>query len=498
MEHTHPTHARSNANPLTIANGQFRTLIERVISSSFFLRRAVAQCALAGCLAASFVAASAVSAQLPPRADSTLRDSLARLSPDSLAARLARAEAAIALLRAQLGTEASSQVRLRSRLRLDLHARLLTNTFFTSSTSNSPEVPIFARAGAAEDDYGTAGGKALGISVRQTTMGGSLSVDSVAGATFSADFEVDFFGGGGGDASPLFPPPRLRTARGFLKWAHTELMVGADTPLISDLDPISLSAIAVPNFSTAGNLWNWLPQIRVTRELGVLRMGDRALHIALQGSVMNPFTGERHPSEPDGVDAGLRSARPSVETRVRTRWGIEHDATSSQHIGDRGGEIGIGAHRGWLRVSGDTLTSAWAVGADVRVGLSHGLELRGEAYRGRLIRGLGGGGIGQNFAPSALADSSATVHGDPLTDTAGWLQLNAQLRATLIAGAGCGTDRVHNGLPARQRNTACATHLAWRPASPLVIDLEYRNIVTRGPAGRFRATHLNLAFGIEL
>lgn len=498
MEHTRAADTCTNADALTIANASIWTLIERVILLSDFLRRAAARCAGVACVSATLVAASQAYSQSPPRTDSTVRDSSARLSADSLAARLARAEAAIALLRDQLATEASTQVRLRSRLRLDLHARLLTNTFFTSSASNSPEIPIFAREGVAQDDYGTASGRALGISVRQTTMGGSASVDSVWGATFSADFEIDFFGGGGGDGAPLFPPPRLRTARGFMKWARTELMVGSDTPLISDLDPISLAAISITNFSTAGNLWNWLPQIRLTRELGVLRSGDHALHLAAQGAVMNPYTGERHPSEPDGVDAGLRSARPSLEGRVRARWGVEHDATTSQHIGDRGGEIGIGGHRGWMHVRGDSLTTSWAVSGDLRIGLSHGLELRGEAYRGRTIRGLGGGGIGQNFAPSTTQDPSAPANGDPLTDTAGWLQLNAQLRATLIGGAGCGTDRVHNGLPARQRNTACATHLAWRPASPLVIDFEYRNIATRGPSGRFRTTHLNLAFGIEL
>ena len=415
---------------------------------------------------------------------------------DSVVERLARAEAAIALLREQLATESSSQVRLRSRLRLDLHARLLTTAFLTTAETNNDEVPVFARAAAASgsDEYGSAGGRTMGMSIRQTTMGASVSADSVLGGSFTADVEFDFFGGATADGPPLFPPPRLRTARGFLRWVRTEVMVGTDTPLISDLDPISVAAIGIPDFATAGNLWNWLPQVRVTRELGALSVGTSRVHWGVQAAAMTPYTGDRHLKEPAGVDAGFRAGRPSVEGRLRAQWGLEHEATTSQLIGDQGGEIGVGGHRGWMRVNGDTLTSNWAFSTDARIGLGHGLELRGEGYRGRLLRGLGGGAIGQNFAPAAEVGDL----GEPLTDIAGWIQLNLQWRPSVIAGAGCGTDRVENGRPARQRNTACATHVSWRPSSPLLFDIEYRAMTTRGPGGQLRAGHLNLSFGIEL
>lgn len=443
-----------------------------------------------------FVGRDADAQAVPVRTDSAARDSLAaRLARDSLAARLARAEADIALLREQLATEASTQVRLRSRVRLDLQARILTNTFLTTAGANSVEIPLFAQPSApVGGDYGSAGGKAMGLSVRQTTIGAAVAIDSVLGATFSADVEIDFFGGVSADGPPLFPPPRLRTARGFLHWAHTELMVGADTPLISDLDPVSTAAIAIPDFTTAGNLWNWLPQIRLTRDVARTTVNGNVLHWALQGAVLNPYSGDRHLQEVGGVDAGLRSARPYVQGRVRARWGDGHDATTSQYLSDRGGEIGFGGHRGWLRVSGDTLSASWAVSTDARIGLSHGLELRAEGYRGRLLRGLGGGGISQNFAPSPNPNEK----GEVLTDIAGWLQLNAQVRPTIMTGAGCGTDRVENAQPLRQRNTACAAHLQWRPALPLLLGVEYRAMATRGPAGLYRARHFNLAIGIEL
>ncbi len=430
----------------------------------------------------------------PTRPDSSAQDSIARAARiDSLAARLERAEADLKLLRDQLATESSSQVRLRSRTRLDLIARVLTNAYLTTAETNNAEIPLLARAGASTDaEYGSAGGRAFGVSLRQTTLGAAVSVDSVLGGSFSADIELDFFADGTSSSPPLFPPPRLRTARAMLRWTKWELMAGTETPLISDLNPISTSAVGIPEFSAAGNLWNWLPQVRITRELGSLRQG--AVHFAATASLMDPHTANTHVAEPNGVDAGARSARPAIEGRLRMQWGLEQEPTTTQQIGDRGGEIGVGGHRGWMRVSGDTLTSNWATSIDARIGLTHGIEMRGEAYRGRLLRGLGGGGIGQNFGPSADADHL----GAPLSDAAGWLQLNKQLTPTLISGAGCGTDRVLNGAPVRQRNTACAAHIAWRPSTPLLFGFEYRHLQTRGPGGTSRAGHLNFSFGIEL
>jgi hypothetical protein len=184
-----------------------------------------------------------------------------------------------------------------------------------------------------------------------------------------------------------------------------------------------------------------------------------------------------------------------MQGRLRGQWGLEHEPTTTQRIGDRGGEVGVGAHRGWLRIDGDTLTSSWAISADARIGLTHGFEVRGEAYRGRILRGLGGGGIGQNFGPSPAAGRA----GAPVTSSAGWVQLNAQHNPFVMSGVGCGSERVHNSAaPERKRNSVCAAHLQWRPSTPLLVGVEYRGLVTTFSSGRVRASHINLFFGVEL
>jgi hypothetical protein len=442
-----------------------------------------------------------VSAQTPPpRPDSAARDSTAaRLSADSLAARLGRAEAAVELLRRQLAIEASSAVRTRSRLQVELWAQILLNGFASLGPLNSAEVPTFAT----DESPAPAGAKqpaaqALGLSVRQSRVGMSVSVDSVLHGTFTAEVELDFFAGGAGGATAtyLFPQPRLRTARFILRWPRTELLIGSETPLISDLNPVSIASVGLPGFANAGNLWYWLPQLRVTRELGATPIGATSLRWAIQGAILDPFSGVMQVNEEYGVDAGERAARPYLESRLRARWGPdETDVAAGAGRSDAGGEVGVGVHHGWIRLSGDTLTTNEAVSLDARIGLHHGLELRGEAYRGRALAGLGGGGIAQSFGTPA----TGAQFGPPLRDAGGWMQLNWRAHPTLLTGAGCGIDAANvNDRPVRQRNESCAAHLQWRPAQPLLFGVEFRHLRTTYATHTASGSQINFSFGFEL
>jgi hypothetical protein len=435
--------------------------------------------------------ARATAAQQRPRAD-TARQAKDTLALDSLRARLARAEAAIALLREQLAGEAESAVHTKSRLRVELSAQVLTNAFVTLGRVNNVDVPqtVLAppAAGAtpATDD-------ALGFTLRQTRFGVAASVADVLGGTFAGDLDFDLFGGvqdGPGDRR-LFPEPRLRTARARLVWSRTELMVGSETPLISDLNPMSLASIGVPAFSGAGNLWNWLAQVRITRELAAMGPPRRSVRWAIQGAVLAPYANTVAAGEPDAVDAAERSRRPAIEARLRARWGTEEERaiTGTAMIGDRGGEIGVGMHRGWVATAPGMLEVSHAVSLDAHIVPLRGVELRGEAYAGQLLRGLGGGGIAQNFGS----------FGSPVRDIAGWAQLNVQLHPTLTTGIGCGVDLVDpDAGPTRLQNTVCAAHAAWRPMQPLVIGVEYRQFGTRFATGTHGARHVNLVLGFEL
>jgi hypothetical protein len=432
----------------------------------------------------------------PAPRDSVTVDSLGR---DSLAARLARAEAAIALLRQQVAIEAQTTVRTRSRLQLELSARIMTHAFLTTGRVNTVDVPQLAVIDLASGPPGlaSAGSRALGMSVRQSRLGAAVTVDSVLGGVFEGDVELDFFGGlstGSGDRR-LFPEPRLRTARARVRWSRTSLFVGSETPLISDLNPISVASSGVPGFVAAGNLWNWIPQLRLSRDVLVRASGVR---VGVQGAVLAPVSGVQFVNESDAVDGAERSGRPYLQGRVHVRWGDGAEQTGAPSdvlLGDGCGEIGLGVHRGWIRAAGDTASISSAISLDARVRVGKRVEFRGEAYRGQLVRGLGGGAVGQSFGRPV---ASETI-GPPLRDVAGWLQVNVQAHPTLIAGAGCGRDKVTLAdRPIRESNTACATHLLWRPAQPLILGLEARRIQTRYAGDTNRGNHVNLSFGFEL
>jgi len=442
---------------------------------------------------AGIAPARAISAQIPADSAKAIRDT----SLDSLRARLARAEAAIALLREQIGSESESAVHTRSRARFEIAAQVLTNAFATYGRVNNVDVPQTALA-APPTGSTLPSNNALGFTLRQTRIGAAAAVDDVLGASFSGDFDIDFFGGvqsGPGDRR-LFPEPRLRTARGRVIWPKTEIMVGAETPLISDLNPVSLASIGTPEFSGAGNLWNWLGQIRVTQEL--FTTGVSKVRWAIQGAVMTPYAQTVAPGDPDAVDAGERTGIPGFEGRLRVRWGDGDGAVSDVGIGSRGGEIGFGMHKAWVATSTGRLQESHAIALDGHAVLAPNVELRGEAYTGRLLRGLGGGGIAQNYGVPDPNAPTGTL-GPPIVDVAGWAQLNVQANPVVLTGVGCGIDLADpDYAPIRRQNTVCSAYLSWRPVQPLVLGLEYRQIGTRFSTGTFGARHINLAFGFEL
>lgn len=415
-------------------------------------------------LACTLVWICAFSATPAPAQDTSPTDS-ARAATDSVLERLRRAEEAIALLRDQLAAESATAVQSASRVRLELFGRVMMNAFTNSAPVNNSDVPLFALP---------AGNHGASASVRQSSLGVALDVSDVLGGTFIGDLHMDFFGGqqpsSGGRHFPLL---RIRTARAIVRWPRGEVLVGQEVPLIVGLNPVSVASFGTPGFVAAGNLWLWLPQVRGTLELGT------PLRLAVQGAVLAPTTGDPANQFDTGVDPAEQTRRPYLQARVRAAWG-----------GDMArGEIGVGVHHGWLRrMDGGELTSR-AVAIDATIPLGSMIELRAEAYDGKALRGLGGGGIGQLI----------TTGGAAVEDRGGWVQLNARPSSRLEFGGGCGAaDPEDEGLPAgRLRNAACEVHLISRPGGPVLAGLEFRRLRTSYPAGPVHNNHVNLAVGFE-
>jgi hypothetical protein len=352
---------------------------------------------------------------------------------------------------------------------------VLVNGFYNSARVNNSDVPQFA-----END--PAGIGAIGAAIRQTRLGVSITDSDVLGGDFSGEVDVDFFGGQqASSGGRTFPVLRLRRAFATVSWQNVrptvQLLFGQESPLVAERSPRSLASVGFPEFAGAGNLWLWIPQIRVTGEVG------SRVRLALQGAVVAPGTGSPQTTFATQPDSAERSGRPYLQARMRVAWGPTDDPS----------ELAIGGHAGWFlghdSTTGDTLLVSQALTADGRIKLGV-LELVGEAFVGKGLAGLGGGGIGQNTG----------TRGVPVHTKGGWGQLNLRASPLWMLGGGCGIDDPDDAdvlATGRLKNLVCEGHFEWRPRGPLVFGLAFRRLKTTYQAGDFSVNHVNLAAGFR-
>jgi hypothetical protein len=398
-----------------------------------------------------------------------------RMRPDSLAAALKDLQARVDALEHQVTDGAENGVHTRSGIRMELTGRVVMQAFGNTRRVNNVDDPQFVRPDTSTGVPVRGGG----MSMRQSLIAFRVTSPDVAGSQFSGDVQTDFFGGqqpsSGGRTFPLI---RLRIARATMRWSRSELMIGQDVPLIAQLNPVSIAASGTPDFAGAGNLWLWLPQARVT--LGALGPHSAAIQFA----VLAPTNGDPAAAFDTDLDPAERSQRPFVQARMRYRW----------ETAERSGEVGCGAHAGWIALSSTAtqkrpLAVSHALACDL-VAPWNMIELRGEAYSGQALRGLGGGGIGQ-----ALGPANTPVH-----DIGGWTQLNVAPSAIWSVGAGAGVDDPRDSdvsASGRQRNASAALNLITHPSGPLLLGLEARRISTTYAGRKLVSDHLNIAFGFE-
>src|SRR5215204_3259116 len=276
-----------------------------------------------------------------------------------------------------------------------IHGLILMNAFHTSDDVNNSDVPQFVLPA------GEPSRTSSSATVRQSEVTVMALVPGFAGGQLTGALDVDFFGGQqpstGGRTFPLL---RIRRAFAELTWSQFALLVGQESPPIAEVSPSSIASIGFPLFAGAGNLWLWIPQVRVSADLrptGAVRLGAELAALA-------PTSGEAQTTFLTQPDAAERSGRPYLQGRVRGRWGAGEDQ----------GEISVGGHYGWLMDSTGGRISSEALAVSVWTPIAGGLELRGEAFIGQALAGLGGGGIGQNMVRNGV----------PVEARGGWVQLN--------------------------------------------------------------------------
>jgi len=401
--------------------------------------------------------------------------------PDSLAQRVETLERLVGILQTQVAEQADGGVQTGSGGFVQLSGIVLLNAFTNNGNPFLDDVPQFVEAPALPGQLPSSGASAV---VRQTRLTLTTEMDDVLGARFSGELDIDFFGGQHpSSGGRTFPNLRVRRTRMDLRWSHVAVMVGQEAPPILELNPSSFAAMGFPGFSGSGNLWLWLPQVRVRVE------GGQRLRLGLEAAALAPSAGskqiEQFYTKPDQAE---RSRRPFLQGRAIVGWGGEETRS----------EVSVGGHYGWFAASNDRFLISKAAAAQVHLFLTRYVELRGEGFTGQGLRSLGGGGVYQNFGSNGVM----------LRSRGGWGQLNLRPSDEWEIGGGAGIDDPKDADfdPAdftasfgRLRNLSYEGHIHWRPA-PLVFGIEFRRLETTWGAlalGKLTNNHINVAAGFE-
>ena len=394
------------------------------------------------------------------------------------------------LLSGKVDDQYQTKVESASKYRLRLSGIVLMNLVSNHGVVDSIDLPTLAYARPAGD----AGGS-FGATLRQSEIGFEAFGPSVAGAKTRADLQLDLGGGfpsvPNGINSGLL---RLRTGTMRMDWAHTSVVVGQDGLFFSPNSPTSFASLAVPALSYAGNLWSWVPQIRVEHRVV---LGEES-SLIFQGGILDPLSGEV-PGAGSYRQAGPgeSSRQPAYGTRVA--W--------TRNVFGQPLRVGLGGFYSRQDYGFSRTVDGWAGMTDIELPLSHQFSLSGKLYRGK---GLGGlyGGIGRSALFSGdPALASTEVRG--LNSVGGWAQLKYRPANKLEFNAAFGMDNPYAtdlkyfayaqayADPTLARNQGSFVNMIYRPRSDLLFSAEYRHLTTYTITnGGNSAGHLNLMMGV--
>jgi hypothetical protein len=409
-------------------------------------------------------------------------------SKTPLEERVQKLEESTSLIGSKIDEQYQTKVETASKYRARLHGIVLMNAFRNVGGTDNLDFPDYALSLPGFVSQAT-----VGATLRQSEIGLEIFGPNVAGAKTSADIQFDFAGGFPQTGNGVnFGIVRLQTGNVRFDWEHTSVVAGQDSLFLSPLTPTSFASLATPTFAFAGNLWGWIPQLRVERRFAV---SDRQT-ITMQAGVLDNLDWEfNYGSFERTPQAGEMSGQPAYG--FRTAW--------SQPLHQHALSFGVAGYYGRQYWTWGRNVDAWAGMADWQIPIFARLQLSGEFYRGRGIGGLGGG-IGTSVVFSGAAPYSP-LRG--LNTAGGWSQLKFLLTPKIEFNGvvsqddaftsdirGFATDQNNGGL-ILGRNRGALGNVVFRPRSDLVLSAEYRRLQTFPVySGGISAQQVNLAIGI--
>lgn len=407
------------------------------------------------------------------------------------AGRPATLEEQFELLSGKVDDQYQTKVESASKYRVRLSGIVLLNMFSNQGVVDNIDMPELAYGRLPGDSGGS-----FGATLRQSQLGFEVFGPTLAGARTRADLQLDLAGGFAGEPNGVNSGlMRLRTAAMRMDWDNTSIVVGQDALFFSPGAPTSFATLAQPALSYAGNLWSWVPQVRVEHRFAV----GESSNLLVQGGIMDPVSGEvQTMGTYRTAGPGEASRQPAYGTRIA--W--NHDLSGHPL------RLGVGGYYSRQDFGFDRNVDSWAVMSDLGIPLGAKFELSGKFFRGRALGGLYGG-LGQSVLFSSTDPQDPYTQLIGLNTVGGWTQLKYRATTKLEFNGAFGIDNpfardlnhfpyaYSYGEPILAKNHAGFFNLIYRPRSDLVFAAEYRRIETDSLAGRdWGAGHLNLSMGI--
>jgi len=351
---------------------------------------------------------------------------------------------------------------------------------------------------------GSETGGSFGATLRQSELGLEVFGPTIAGAKTQGHFVADFLGDfpdtlNGFSAGTL----RLRTGTVRLDWPRTSVIAGQDELFLSPVYPTSFASLGIPALSYAGNLWAWVPQVRVEHRL----IASDSSTVTVSGGILDPLTGEVPTNEFLRTPGAGESARqPAYGGRLAWKHQVFGEPLT----------IGMGGYYSRQNWGLNHKINGWAGITDFVIPFGKHLNLSGMFYRGEAIGAFGAAAGRTVLVNGPLADPATVVKG--AQSTGGWAQFKFKPVAKLEFNAAAGQD----GVPAREvrgftfiplstlstplvsyfpgnltRNRAEFVNFIYRPRSNLLFSTEFRTLRTFTIEGRSdRANQINLMMGV--
>ena len=391
--------------------------------------------------------------------------------PPSLEQRVASLEDATQLSGNKVDEQYQTKVESASKYRLRLSGLVLLNLFSNRGSVDNADFPSWATGSTPLSSAGS-----FGATLRQSELGLEVFGPQVAGAKTSGQVQVDFAGGIPNTLDGVnYGLVRLRTASMRMDWEKTSIVAGQDALFFSPLSPSSFASLAIPAFGYSGNLWGWIPQVRVEHRFAV----SDAQNFTIQAGILDNLAGEPpYTAFSRQPQAGESTAQPAYAARAA--W------TRSLH----GRPLTLGAAGYYSRQNWgfERYNDGWSGMADWEIPLSSHFSFAGEFYRGRAIGALGAG-IGQTVIFSGNPVDPATQIRS-VNAIGGWSQLKFKATSKLEFNGAFGLDNPYGadtlafprGLSYSPRlllkNRSSLLNFIYRPRSDLLFSAEYLRMRT--------------------